>query len=603
MTTYLDWYPSGYPSNYGVPIGAVFPAYVLTIKVELLLNGTWTDITSYCYQRDSSVNVHVTNGRPDESSKLVTAQMTVELNNRGGTFSAKNPAGPFYGMLTRNTQIRMSAQAYPDDLSTTPALTYWFWGEVSEWPPQWDPTGADVWMDITANGITRRLTQQASIGSALARWYLKKAANDPTAPVAYWTCEDGSSSTQFAEATGNGTAAILIGTPLPTLASDSSWVGSDPLPVINGSTWNASTGSYSPAGDIVLLGPASTTWTAPAGVTSVDVICVGAGGGGGGSDVSGQPAGGGGGGEYAEEPAYTVVPGNTYNIVIGAGGAGGQAASDNNGGDGGNTSFDGTGVVAHGGGYGSHAHAGVAGSGSTNTVHHNGGAGYYNSSVNGGGGGSSGGSAHTGTSATSGTGAAPPDSYAGVGGDGGGAGSGGGGGGSKNYVGTYVAQHSYAYAGSDGTDPNSLLWTDTTMEQGGDSADTFNGHAKTWILFNHSQIASDLSGATITKVTLTLYSWHWWYNAGGTISVGWDTTTSFPSTKGDPSGHTSLYETSMTVGEIGTLSIGTQFGTAFKSSGATSIVLYKASNDLHYYAKLNGAKQSNAPTLRIYYSK
>jgi len=69
---------------------------------------------------------------------------------------------------------------------------------------------------------------------------------------------------------------------------------------------------------------ASGTWTAPAGVTSAQVILVGAGGGGGGG--SQNVAGGGGAGGQVIVRNLTVIPGTTYNVTIGAGGQGGQGA-------------------------------------------------------------------------------------------------------------------------------------------------------------------------------------------------------------------------------------------------------------------------------------
>ena len=57
------------------------------------------------------------------------------------------------------------------------------------------------------------------------------------------------------------------------------------------------------------------TWTAPAGVTSVSAVVIG--GGANGSDGGGIL--GGGGGALAWKNNITVVPGNTYNVVVGAG--------------------------------------------------------------------------------------------------------------------------------------------------------------------------------------------------------------------------------------------------------------------------------------------
>lgn len=151
-------------------------------------------------------------------------------------------------------------------------------------------------------------------------------------------------------------------------------------------------------------------WTAPADVTSVELLLV-AGGGGGGA-ISG--GGGGAGGVVAREGAgtpVTVKPGTTYQAVVGDGGAGASPVSAS-GKPGGNTTF--LGLTALGGGAG----------GWVGAVGSNGGSG-------GGGGGSggvkNGGSATQPTSASAGRGTAGGAS----GGSGGGAGMGGGGGGAR----------------------------------------------------------------------------------------------------------------------------------------------------------------------------
>ena len=69
---------------------------------------------------------------------------------------------------------------------------------------------------------------------------------------------------------------------------------------------------------------ASGTWTAPAGVTSAQIVLVGGGGGGGGG--SQDIAGGGGAGGQVIVKNLTVTPLTTYNVTIGAGGQGGQGA-------------------------------------------------------------------------------------------------------------------------------------------------------------------------------------------------------------------------------------------------------------------------------------
>ena len=101
----------------------------------------------------------------------------------------------------------------------------------------------------------------------------------------------------------------------------------------------------------------STTWTAPSTVTSVQYLVVGGGGGGGGAyDFS---AGGGGGGGLVLSGSMNVIPGNSYNVIVGDGGAGairpvpyisGINSAQNDGTSGNQSSFDS--IIAGGGGYG-----------------------------------------------------------------------------------------------------------------------------------------------------------------------------------------------------------------------------------------------------------
>ena len=107
-----------------------------------------------------------------------------------------------------------------------------------------------------------------------------------------------------------------------------------PPPPIQGQSEYTTAGSY--------------TWTAPAGVTSVCVVCVG------GGSASG--------GALAYRNNITVVPGTGYSVVVGAGGVA-SGAGGSSGTDGGDSSFsDGTNTTIAGGGKGQ-ATAGGAPSG------------------------------------------------------------------------------------------------------------------------------------------------------------------------------------------------------------------------------------------------
>ncbi|MEU0411734.1 hypothetical protein ABZ307_28485 [Streptomyces griseorubiginosus] len=81
-----------------------FPSSRLSLGVELLVNGTYTDITSYV--RGSS-GISITRGRSAEGSQVDPGQCTLTIENTDGRFSPRNPASPYFGQIGRNTPIRI----------------------------------------------------------------------------------------------------------------------------------------------------------------------------------------------------------------------------------------------------------------------------------------------------------------------------------------------------------------------------------------------------------------------------------------------------------------------------------------------------------------
>lgn len=69
----------------------------------------------------------------------------------------------------------------------------------------------------------------------------------------------------------------------------------------------------------------TTTWVAPAGVTTVEYLVVGGGGGSGGGYDNG--GGGGGGGGMVLTGTLSVTPGTSYNVIVGDGGVGGLGST------------------------------------------------------------------------------------------------------------------------------------------------------------------------------------------------------------------------------------------------------------------------------------
>src|SRR5260221_5164562 len=83
-------------------------------RIEILVNGTWTDIsTAYA---GASQGPSITRGLADETSNTDAATLTVPLRNTHGRLSQRNPLGPYYPYLVRNTQVRLSVPDAASDL-------------------------------------------------------------------------------------------------------------------------------------------------------------------------------------------------------------------------------------------------------------------------------------------------------------------------------------------------------------------------------------------------------------------------------------------------------------------------------------------------------
>jgi hypothetical protein len=144
----------------------------LPVVVELWVDDEWTDITEHAYTRDP---ITITRGRSAEGSRVEPSTCTVTLNNQDGTYSPRNPASPYFGKIGRNTPIRVRLSA---DVR--------FVGEVAAWPQRWNVPGTDVWAQVDAAGITRRLGQGLSPLRSSMRRFVEAAA-----PVGYWPLDGG----------------------------------------------------------------------------------------------------------------------------------------------------------------------------------------------------------------------------------------------------------------------------------------------------------------------------------------------------------------------------------------------------------------------------
>jgi len=176
------------------------------------------------------------------------------LNGIGGTVVAS----PTFTAQAAGTTSFADAQTNTWTLTGTAEISdrkYRFHGEGVAWPQRWDVTGNDVYVPMQAAGILRRLQAPSAppLSSPMYRAYTRITGT--TAPVAYWPCEDGSSATQIASGLTGGNPITFSGS--PSLATDSSFACSNPLPQINSSVWTgvipAYTAPASPANTLRFL--------------------------------------------------------------------------------------------------------------------------------------------------------------------------------------------------------------------------------------------------------------------------------------------------------------------------------------------------------------
>lgn len=215
----------------------------LSPRVELLLGETWVDITRLSkdqagvYYRD---RITITRGKADEAGAADPQTCTFTLNNRDGRFSLHNPRSPYYGLITRNTQCRVSVMQ-------NGIRRYRFHGEISSWPTKSDISGRDVYVPITASGIKRRLQQGTSpLKSAV---YRDMTSPTRTAIVAYWPMEDAAGATSIASGLDGGTP-MRISSGAAEFGAYTDFAGSGPLPTMGTGVARVAVPPYEVTGSI-----------------------------------------------------------------------------------------------------------------------------------------------------------------------------------------------------------------------------------------------------------------------------------------------------------------------------------------------------------------
>lgn len=167
---------------------------LLRFTFELFLGGVWVDVTTMVRHQ----KVTITRGTRDEAPKLTPAKALLRLHNSDDRFNPRNPLGPYYGLLVRNTPLRVRCSGgVPDD--------YRFYGEVFAFQPRTNENRSNAYVDIEANGALRRIIKNKSTPHSYYRSWINTRTFSPI-PVYHWALEEGSDAVAGAPDIGSGFA-------------------------------------------------------------------------------------------------------------------------------------------------------------------------------------------------------------------------------------------------------------------------------------------------------------------------------------------------------------------------------------------------------------
>lgn len=182
---------------------------------------TWTDITADVRQSSDS-GVELTHGRADEASETQPATCGLELDNRAGAYSLGG-GSVHWPNIRQGAPVRVRV-----DAGDGAGYKLLFQGYADSWQPSWDQTGRFAVVVLSASGVLRRLAQNsAPVLSSLRRFLVNESD-----VVAYWPCEDGSTSTRALSAL-EGSPGLLWTVGEPNFAADANTYDcSLPLPTL-----------------------------------------------------------------------------------------------------------------------------------------------------------------------------------------------------------------------------------------------------------------------------------------------------------------------------------------------------------------------------------
>ncbi|MDX8050399.1 hypothetical protein SK571_13490 [Lentzea sp. BCCO 10_0798] len=93
-----------------------FPVVQLPLEAEMYVGGGWQPVADYIRVREQ---FDVERGDRSENGQAGPSRVGLQLDNSDGRFSPRNPVGPWYGTLGRNTPLRLALRLGDDVFART----------------------------------------------------------------------------------------------------------------------------------------------------------------------------------------------------------------------------------------------------------------------------------------------------------------------------------------------------------------------------------------------------------------------------------------------------------------------------------------------------
>lgn len=199
---------------------------------------------------DSTTSVTIGDTATGSQSKSVRGKWySVEIRNGiAGTVVAN----PDFTVQTAGAASFADTASSPNTWTLTGDVeledTDWrYHGEVPSWRARRDPSGQDNYVPVTAAGVLRRL----GMGAVPVQSPMRRSLSARPDAVAYWPLEDGSDAEEFGSAVTGGRPMRWVEAE-PSLASDSQFLCSAPLPTANGARYTGVVEPHATTGELQL---------------------------------------------------------------------------------------------------------------------------------------------------------------------------------------------------------------------------------------------------------------------------------------------------------------------------------------------------------------